>query len=184
MAAALGHCREWVDDTVVDTASALERDEEIVSDLDGPRRNAATLATLGCADIVVAVVAADPVGVSRFVRAYPDLRAAAGASPVHVLVNKLRASTLGMDARGQVRRTIERYTGARDLWFVPWDPKAADAATLGAQPIAHVAARSPFAGAVRRYVGEAIEPPVPIRAAASRAATRPAPFARRPARTA
>lgn len=163
VAATLGHCRTWVDDTVVDTAAPLERDEEIVSDLDGPRRNAATLATLATADVVVAVVAADPVGVSRFVRAYADLRAAAGAAPVHVLVNKLRSSTLGMDARGQVRRTIERYTGASDLWFAPWDPKAADAATLSAQPIALVAGRSPLAGAVRRFVGEAIEPPVPVR---------------------
>ena len=41
--------------------SPLERDEEIVSDLDGPRRNAATLAALAAADLVVAVVAADPV---------------------------------------------------------------------------------------------------------------------------
>jgi len=161
--AALGHCRSWADDTVVDMAAPLERDEEIVSDLDGPRRNAATLAALAAADVVVAVVAADPVGVSRFVRAYADLRAAAGAASVHVVVNKLRSSTLGMDARGQVRRTIERYTGAKDLWFVPWDQRAADAATLSAQPIALVAGRSPLAGAVRRFVGEALEPPVPLR---------------------
>ena len=43
VAAALAVCREWADYTVVDVAASLERDEEIVSDLDGPRRNAATL---------------------------------------------------------------------------------------------------------------------------------------------
>lgn len=159
VASALGHCRDWAEDTVVDVAAPLERDEEIVSDLDGPRRNAATLAAVSAADLVVAVVAADPVGVARFVRAHADLRAAAGGAPVKIVVNKLRTATLGLDARGQVRRTLERYVDAREVWFAPWDPKATDAAALAAQPVARVAARSPFAAAVRRFVGEAIEPP-------------------------
>ncbi|WP_292674623.1 MULTISPECIES: P-loop NTPase [unclassified Microbacterium] len=165
VASALERCRDWADDIVVDVAAPLERDEEIVSDLEGPRRNAATLAALASADLVVAVVAADPVGVSRFVRAHPDLRAVIGATPVRILVNKTRTSTLGLDARGQVRRTLERYAGARDMWFAPWDAKAADAATLAAQPVAHVAGRSPLAAAIRRFVGEAIEPPAPARSA-------------------
>ncbi|MFT4214780.1 MAG: P-loop NTPase [Microbacterium sp.] len=164
VAAALERCRAWVDDVVVDVAASLESDEEIVSDLDGPRRNAATLAALGVADLVVAVVAADPVGVSRFVRAHAELRAAIGATPVRVMVNKLRSSTLGIDARGQVRRTLERYAGIGEQWFVPWDPKATDAAVLAAQPIARVAGRSAFSAAMRRFVGEAIDPPVAVRA--------------------
>lgn len=163
VAAALERCRDWADDIVVDVAAPLERDEEIVSDLDGPRRNAATLAALAAADLVVAVVAADPIGVSRFARAHAELRAAIGATPVRILVNKTRTSTLGLDARGQVRRALERYAGARELWFLPWDPKAADASTLAARPVAHVAGRSQLSGAVRRFVGEAIEPPVPVR---------------------
>lgn len=164
---ALEQCRTWVEDLVVDVAAPLERDEEIVSDIDGPRRNAATIAALAAADIVVAVVSADPVGVSRFVRAHADLRAAVGASPIHVLVNKTRSSTLGIDARSQVRRTLERYIGVASCWFVPWDPKAADAAILQAQPVGRVAPRSSLSGAVRRFVGEAIDPP-PARAAAPR----------------
>ncbi|MFI8631172.1 CpaE family protein [Microbacterium sp. NPDC077663] len=156
---ALDACRDWADDTVVDTAASLERDEEIVSDLvDGPRRNAATLAAIEAADLVVAVVAADPVGVSRFVRSWPDLRAAAGATPVHVVVNKIRAGALGVDARGQVRRTLERYIGVTDVSFVPWDPRGADAALLAARPIAHVAPRSAVPTAVRRLVSESLTP--------------------------
>lgn len=139
-----------------------------MSDLDGPRRNAATLSALASADLVVAVVAADPVGVSRFVRAHPELRAVIGATPLRILVNKTRTATLGLDARGQVRRTLERYAGAHEMWFAPWDPKATDAATLAAQPVAHVAARSPLAAAVRRFVGEAIDPPVPVARRAQR----------------
>ncbi|WP_454118126.1 AAA family ATPase [Microbacterium lacticum] len=161
--AALERCRDWADDIVVDVASSLERDEEIVSDLGGPRRNAATLATLASADLIVAVVAADPIGVARFVRAHADLRSVVGATPVKIVVNKARTGPVGLDARSQVRRTLERYTDAREVWFVPWDPKSADAAMLAAQPVAHVAGRSPLAGAVRRFVGEAIEPPVPVR---------------------
>ncbi|PZU46444.1 MAG: hypothetical protein DI566_08000 [Microbacterium sp.] len=160
--AALERCRDWADDIVVDVAAPLERDEEIVSDIDGPRRNAATLAALAAADVVVAVVSADPIGVSRFVRAHSELRAVVGATPVRIVANKTRAATLGLDARGQVRRTLERYASAGDVWFVPWDPRAADAATLAAQPVAHVAGRSQLAGAVRRFVGEAIDPPVPV----------------------
>mgnify|MGYP000872353518 CR=1 FL=1 len=169
VAAALDACRSWVDDTVVDTAAPLERDEEIVSDLvDGPRRNAATLASLESADVVLAVVAADPVGVSRFVRAWPDLRAAAGATPVRVVVNKVRAAALGVDARGQVRRTLERYTGVTDVAFVPWDARGTDAAMLAARPIAHVAPRSAVPTAVRRLVAESFAP----RPAAETTATR------------
>lgn len=168
VAGALECCRDWADDIVVDVAASLERDEEIVSDLDGPRRNAATLSALASADLVVAVVAADPVGVSRFVRAHPELRAVIGATPLRILVNKTRTATLGLDARGQVRRTLERYAGAHEMWFAPWDPKATDAATLAAQPVAHVAARSPLAAAVRRFVGEAIDPPVPVARRAQR----------------
>ena len=115
VSAALEQARDWADDVIVDVAASLERDEEIVSDLDGPRRNAATLAALEAADLVVAVVAADPVGVSRFLRAHADLRAVVGARPVRIVVNKTRTATLGMDARGQVRRTFERYASAREV---------------------------------------------------------------------
>ncbi|MEH3088104.1 MAG: P-loop NTPase [Microbacterium arborescens] len=160
---ALESAREWVDDIVVDVSASLERDEEIVSDLDGPRRNAATLATLVTADVVVAVVAADPVGVSRFLRSYPDLRAAVGSTPVHVVVNKLRPGPLGIDARGQLRRSLSRYAGIERCWFVPWDPRATDAALLTARPIGERSARGAIPAAVRRLVGEAVSPPAPAR---------------------
>ncbi|MFS0867908.1 P-loop NTPase [Microbacterium sp. 179-B 1A2 NHS] len=180
VAAALEVCRDWVDDAVVDVAAPLERDEEIMSDLvDGPRRNAATHATLASADVVVAVVASDPVGVARFVRAWPDLRAAAGSAPVRVIVNKTRAGALGVDARGQVRRTLERYTGASEVSFVPWDVRGTDAAMLAARPIAHVAPRSAIPAAMRRLVTESLAVPLPAEVPARRAVLR-----RRLARTA
>ena len=156
VSSALEVCREWAEYTVVDVAASLERDEEIVSDLDGPRRNASTLAALRSADLVVAVAGADPLGVSRFLRAYPELRATIGTTPVAVLANRLRPGALGIDARGQVRRTLDRFGGIDDVWFVPLDPRAADGALLAARPIAQVSARSPVTLAVRRFVGEAV----------------------------
>ncbi|MGP3535409.1 AAA family ATPase [Microbacterium sp. RD1] len=161
VAAVLEAARSWTGTTIVDVAASLERDEEIVSDLDGPRRNAATLAALRSADLVVAVCAADPVGVSRFVRAHAELRATVGTTPVVTVVNRLRAGTVGIDARGQVRRTLERFAEIEEAWFVPLDPRSADAALLAARPIGDLSPRSPLASAVRRVVGEAVEPAPP-----------------------
>lgn len=166
---ALGVCREWADYVVVDVASSLERDEEIMSDLEGPRRNAATIAALRSADLVVAVAGADPVGIARFLRAHAELRATIGATPIAVLANRLRPGTMGIDARGQVRRTLDRFGGIDDVWFVPQDPRSADAALLSARPIADVAPKSPFTLALRRFVGEAVAvAPAPARARAGR----------------
>ncbi|MFT4228981.1 MAG: P-loop NTPase [Microbacterium sp.] len=148
--AALDVCRDWADFVVVDVAAPLERDEEIVSDLDGPRRNAATLAALRTADLVVAILSADPLGASRFVRGYAELRATVGATPVAVAANRLRPGALGLDPRGQVRRALDRFAGIPEVAFLPLDPRSADAAMLSARPIAEVAPKSPFTLAVRR----------------------------------
>jgi MinD-like ATPase involved in chromosome partitioning or flagellar assembly len=162
---ALRACRRWADHVVVDVAASLETDEEIVSDLDGPRRNAATLGALQEADTIVAVLSADPVGVSRFLRAHAELRAAVGATRVVVVANRMRPGTLGLDARGQVRRTLERFAGIEDVWFVPLDPRSVDAAVLAARPVAETSPRSPLSAAVRRVVGEAVAPGVAAPAA-------------------
>lgn len=156
VAAALAVCRDWVDYVVVDVAGSLERDEEIVSDLEGPRRNAATLAALRAADLVVAVLSADPLGASRFVRGYAELRAAVGAVPIAVAANRLRPGALGIDPRGQVRRTLDRFAGIDEVIFLPHDARAADAAMLAARPLAEVAPRSPFTLAVRRLAAAAL----------------------------
>lgn len=170
LAGVLRACRGWVEHTVVDVAAPLERDEEIVSDLDGPRRNAATLTALDESDAVVAVAAGDPVGIARFLRAYAELRAHVGSTPVHVVVNRVRPGALGVDARGQIRRTLSRYAGLTDVSFVPYDRKAADGALLAAQPSGELTPRSPLSQGVRRLARlvagsgtrEATGEPVPI----------------------
>ena len=53
-----------------------------------------------------------------------------------------------------------------DVWFVPQDPRSADAALLSARSIAEIAPKSPLTMAMRRFVGEAVvpTPAVPARA--------------------
>lgn len=146
---ALDACRRANALTVVDVAASLEADEEIVSDLDGLRRNAATLTAVHNADRIVAVAGADPLGIARFVRGYAELRAEVGDVPVTVAVNKVRPGPLGVDARGQIRRALDRFSGIRDVHFLPYDQRALDAAVLHARPVADVSGRSPFTAAVR-----------------------------------
>ncbi|KJQ55866.1 AAA family ATPase [Microbacterium sp. SA39] len=143
-------CREWIDETVVDVGAAFDADDEISSDLSGPRRHAATSATLQEADAIVAVASADPVGISRFLRDHAELRRLSSPTPVTVVVNQVRPGPLGIDARGQVRRTLERFAGITDVTFVPFDQRAADAALLHARPMADVTPRSALVAAVRR----------------------------------
>ena len=148
--ATLDACREWSEETVVDVAAAFDADEEVTYDLAGPRRHAATTASLNGADLILAVASADPLGISRFVREHAELRRLTAPTPVIVVVNQVRPGPLGIDARGQVRRTLERFAGITDVVFLPFDQRAADAALLHARPMTDVAPRSPFLAAVRR----------------------------------
>lgn len=146
---ALAACREVADDTIVDLAAPTEADEEISSDLAAPRRNAATITALSEADAIVAVVGADPLGVARFLHAHSEVRAISTA-PLIVAVNRLRPGVLGLDARGQIRRTLERFAGIREVHFLSDDPRAADAAMLHARPLADIAPRSAVVAGIRR----------------------------------
>lgn len=148
--ATLGACREWSEETIVDVAAAFDADEEVTYDLAGPRRHAATTASLNEADLIIAVASADPLGISRFVREHAELRRLTAPTPVVVVVNQVRPGPLGIDARGQVRRTLERFAGITDVVFLPFDQRAADAALLHARPMTDVAPRSSFLAAVRR----------------------------------
>ncbi len=148
--ATLDACRGWVDETIVDVAAAIESDEELSFDHAAPRRNAATITTLSEADAVVAVASAEPLGIARFLQAYSELRSLVGAKSVVVAVNRMRPGPLGVDARGQIRRTLDRFAGVAEVHFLPHDARAADAALLHARPLSAVSRRSPVTPAIRR----------------------------------
>ncbi|UNK69683.1 hypothetical protein [Microbacterium sp. H1-D42] len=145
----LAVCRDWLDETVVDVAAAFDEDDDPLDPVP-TARHAATAAALLEADEVVAVLSADPLGVSRFLRGHAELRHLIGGTPVTVIANRVRPGPLGIDARGQVRRTLDRFAGIDDVAFLPYDQRAADAAALHARAIADVAPRSQLVSAVRR----------------------------------
>jgi MinD-like ATPase involved in chromosome partitioning or flagellar assembly len=153
-------CRDWADYVLLDTGFSLENDEEISSDLFAPRRNAATLAALRSADRVVAVGAADPIGLARYLRAYPDLLELVDDRPVLAVINKVRASVVGLNPNGQVRATLQRFGGIQDAVLIPADDKGTDAALLAGRALRDVSPRSPALGAISRLVTDRILPPV------------------------
>lgn len=161
LGATLGVCREWADETVIDVSAAFESYEEVSDDLSGPRRHAATTTVLREADIIVAVTAADPLSISRFLRDHAELRGLVGPTArIVVVANQVRPGPLGIDARGQIRRALERFAGITDVTFLPFDQRAADAALLHARPMADVTPRSALVSAVRR-LAEHLEPAQP-----------------------
>jgi MinD-like ATPase involved in chromosome partitioning or flagellar assembly len=167
----LEQCRSWVDFTVVDTGFSLEHDEEISSDLFAPRRNAASITALREADRVVAVGAADPVGLSRFLRAHVDLIETVAEGRVIVVMNKLRASAIGLNPIGQVTQTLSRFGGIESAAMIPYDAQALDAAMLSGRTLADAAPRSSARVAIRDLVTTRLLPaPVgKVRARALRA---------------
>lgn len=173
--AALATARGWQDEVVVDVAAAFDEDDDQLGP-EAPQRHAATAAVLLEADAVIAVLSADPLGVSRFLRGYAELRHLVGDTAVTVVANRVRPGPLGIDARGQIRRTLSRFGGIDDVAFVPHDQRSADAAALHARAIADVSPRSQLVSAVRR-IAVGLGPRVEVTAGSSRGSSR---VARRP----
>ncbi|HEY4224861.1 MAG TPA: regulator [Pseudolysinimonas sp.] len=146
--------RDWVDVTVVDVAASFEQDEELMTDLNAPRRNAATIEVLRSADRVIAVGAADPVGLSRFLRAHAELGELIDPDRIVTVINKLRSSAIGLNPAAQVRQTLARFGGIEHPALVPWDPAAFDAAVLSGRAVLDAAPRSAARTAIRELAAE------------------------------
>ncbi|WP_270258130.1 AAA family ATPase [Kocuria marina] len=139
----LDRARQDYDTVVVDTAFGLESDEEISSDFMAPRRNAGTLTAVAAADVVIALGAADTLGVPRLVKALPDLLDAAPDARIVVVMNKLRAAATGRSAAESVREAWERFSpGYPVAHTLSWDAKACDDALLAGAVLAETAPRS------------------------------------------
>jgi Flp pilus assembly CpaE family ATPase len=147
---------------VVDCGFCLEADEELSFDTAAPRRNGSTLAVLQAADVVVAVSSAEPIGLVRFVRGMSDLREVAPGVEPWVVVNRLRGSVVGGDARREVARALVRHVGIEPVALVPYDLAAFDAAQAAGQLVRDIAPNSPARLAVRdlatRFAGRAVAP--------------------------
>ena len=132
---------------VADVGFSLEQDEELSFDTAAPRRNAATMLLLERADLVLAVGAADPVGLARLTRDLIDLTEAVPGVPVRVCVNRMRPS-LGW-SEAEVAETISRFTGVSRIGFLPADVEACDRAAVHGRLLSEVAPDSRLRRALR-----------------------------------
>lgn len=124
----LGAARGLADFTVVDCGFSVESDEELSYDTLAPRRNGATLAVLDAADVIMAVGAADPIGLQRLVRGLAELRDAEIAAPIWVVLNKVRRGVVPGDPRTELSAALDRFAGRRPAALLPYDVEALDAA--------------------------------------------------------
>ena len=161
VAGMLNAARDWVEITVVDVASSFERDEELMSDLHAPRRNAATIEVLRSAERIIAVGSADPVGLSRFLRAHAELAEMVEPDRITTVINKVRPGAIGLNPASQVRQTLARFGGIDDPVLVPWDLAAFDAALLGGRTLLEVAPRSAARAAIRELAAQLGPAPAP-----------------------
>ncbi|HEY7045472.1 MAG TPA: hypothetical protein VH419_17510 [Nocardioidaceae bacterium] len=113
---------------VVDCGFSLEADEDLSYDTAAPRRNGATLEVLSGADVVIALGGADPVGLSRLIRAVHDLRTTFPGVQPRIVVNRVRPSLGWSDE--EVSAMIMRATGLTVTATLPDDPASCDRALV------------------------------------------------------
>jgi MinD-like ATPase involved in chromosome partitioning or flagellar assembly len=159
LSAALAVSRHAADLVVADVGFALEQREELSFDVAAPRRNAATLAALECADLVIAVGSADPLGVQRLIRGLDDLRASVDGTEILVVVNRVRRSLPG-GAR-EVRQLLARHASVENVVMIADDQAAMDAALTAGRALADVAPRSPARAALRDLAGLVLRTTLP-----------------------
>lgn len=147
----LALARRLADVVVADVGFCLENDEELSYDTVAPRRNEATLTTLAAADLLLAVAAADPVGLQRLVRGLQELGSVPSPVPVPV-VNRVRASAVGPRPEARISESLLRFAGLEHVHFLPDDREAADAAVLLGRSVVEQAPQSALRLAVGRLV--------------------------------
>lgn len=144
---------------VVDTSFGLESDEEISVDVVAPRRNAATLSACAMADTLVAVGAADAVGIPRLVKTLPDLVDTAPTAGVLVVVNKLRRASVGRSGADAVREAWERFSTTHAIAAtLDWDPQSCDEALLAGAVLAESAPKSALRQQIAALAGRCLHP--------------------------
>lgn len=146
--------RQTADYVVVDCGFSVERDEEIMYDTAAPRRNGATVEVLERADVVLLVGAADPIGLSRLIRAGHDLGSMRLDARSRIVVNRARAS-LGW-SREEMTATLVRTLGPGPVSYLPDDPQTVDRCLVQGATVYECAADSRLATAVDDLVGDLV----------------------------
>jgi len=145
--ALLDAARALADLVVVDVAAAFEEDEELSFDRPPFRRNLMTRVALEEADDIIAVAAADPIGVRRLIFAHRDLVDAIPAAPSRTRVVLNRVPTDSARSRELVHE-LDRWAGLRPVALLPVEP-ALERAVWEGRPLHQVAPRSRWLRALR-----------------------------------
>jgi len=140
----LNRLTESADVVVVDCGHGIE-----AGGGSGPDRHRSTVAILERADEIIVVGRAEPLGLTRLVRALHDLAAVASGRSPRVLVNMTRR-TLGWSDR-EVDATITRLTGLAPQAHLPFDQVTWDAAALTGTTPRVAAPSSPFVARVEAF---------------------------------
>ena len=156
--AVLATARRLAAVTIVDSGFCLEQEDTWRFDTSGLRRNAATLAALEAADRIIAVGAADPVGLVRLSRGMTELTALVPSAAPLLVLNRVRAR------RNQdTADVIEQHCGLRPAALVPLDVDGVESALERGLVLAEAVPRSParleLAALASRLAGASGEPP-------------------------
>lgn len=135
---------------IADVSASLEEDEELSYDTAAPQRNAAAITAVRSADAVIAVVTADPVSITRFLRDHARL-AELGAQDIHVIVNRVGAPVPGE----RIRELLAARVPLRSLHVLPDDPVACRTAAWDGALLAEAAPRSALRRALRDIAASA-----------------------------
>lgn len=139
---------KYFDFVVLDVAAPLESAiRQVGGAID---RNIAARTALSRATVCLAVLAADPIGVKRFLDSFEALTAL--SSKVLVVANRLRTSALGVKAKQQIEDAIAQLAGQSVAAFIPVDYEACDRAVLEMVPLAMMKRSSPARQAIAQFV--------------------------------
>ncbi|WP_314925121.1 P-loop NTPase [Rothia mucilaginosa] len=140
---------EWLkhryDLVICDVAAPIEVDEELTFDGPAPRRNAATLTALACADRVIALGEADVIGLPRLinlareVQSRPDLFAP--QTDVQYWLNRSRREAAGFNPEAKMRDNWARYLSVSLTGVIPYERKVMDRLRRNGEALLEVAPR-------------------------------------------
>ena len=148
-ARAFAEVLEWLkhryDLVICDVAAPIEVDEELTFDGPAPRRNAATLTALACADRVIALGEADVIGLPRLinlareVQSRPDLFAP--ETDVQYWLNRSRREAAGFNPEAKMRDNWARYLSVPLTGVIPYERKVMDRLRRNGEALLEVAPR-------------------------------------------
>jgi len=148
-ARAFAEVLEWLkhryDLVICDVAAPIEVDEELTFDGPAPRRNAATLTALACADRVIALGEADVIGLPRLinlareVQSRPDLFAP--ETDVQYWLNRSRREAAGFNPEAKMRDNWARYLSVPLTGVIPYERKVMDRLRRNGEALLEVSPR-------------------------------------------